>query len=126
MEPVLPALPGDTHGAWKPQHWVFAAVSASAGGAMRMPIAGHHAHSFRTCVSTPSWVLLVLLPGNLSETLALVFSVWTLGQLPPLWNTGTAIFLPSEAEESPRVIKNFCLPSSLLVFVKPSLVTKLV
>lgn len=62
---------------------------------------------------------------DLSETLPLVFSVWTLGQLPPLWNTGTAIFLPSEAEESPHVIKNFSLPSNLLVFVTPSLVTKL-
>ena len=32
---------------WKPQHWVFAAVSASAGAAMRRPVAGPHAQGKR-------------------------------------------------------------------------------
>lgn len=41
---------------------------------MSMPVVGPHAQSFTACISTPSWVLLVLLAGNLSKKLPLVFS----------------------------------------------------
>ena len=126
MEPVSPALPGDSYPRCleAPALGLRGCVSVSWCGyaqarcwAPRPPCQNLHFDPILGAAGVAGW--------NLSETLPLVFSVWTLGQLPPLWNTGTAIFLPSEAEESPHVIKNFSLPSNLLVFVTPSLVTKL-